>query len=150
MTVEFEHVTIIDAPTEVVFDLSLDIDAHLASMADSGERAIAGVTGGQIGLGETVTWRARHFGRVFEHTSEITAFERPRYFRDEMVRGQFRVFRHDHHFEAVADGTRMTDVLDYAAPFGILGRFAERTFLTAYLRRLLRERNEAIRRAAEE
>ena len=76
MTVEFEHVTEIDAPldapVDAVFDLSLDIDAHLASMADSGERAIEGVTGGQIGLGEQVTWRATHFGIPFTMTSRIT------------------------------------------------------------------------------
>jgi hypothetical protein len=55
MTVEFEAVTEIGASPDVVFDLSLDIDEHLGSMADSGERAIAGVTSGKIGLGEEVT-----------------------------------------------------------------------------------------------
>lgn len=58
MSVEFEHVTEIDAPVEVVFDMSLSIDVHLDSMSASRERAIAGVTSGQIGLGEQVTWRA--------------------------------------------------------------------------------------------
>lgn len=61
MTVEFECRESIAAPVEVVFDLSLDIGAHLASMAESGEQAIGGVTSGLIGLGETVTWRAKHF-----------------------------------------------------------------------------------------
>ncbi len=42
-----------------LFDVSLDIDAHIASMSRSGETAVAGVTTGSIGLGETVTWRAR-------------------------------------------------------------------------------------------
>ena len=65
VTVEFECVERIAAPVETVFDLSLDIDAHVASMADSGERAIGGVTSGLIGLGETVTWRAKHFGVPF-------------------------------------------------------------------------------------
>jgi hypothetical protein len=77
VTVEFEHLTTIAAPIEVVFDLSLDIDAHLASMADSGERAIGGTTSGLIGLGETVTWRARHFGIPFTMTSKVTEWERP-------------------------------------------------------------------------
>ncbi len=45
----------IEAPPEAIFDLSLDIDAHMASMADSNERAVAGVTSGLIGLGEEVT-----------------------------------------------------------------------------------------------
>lgn len=49
MTVEFEHRTRISAPIEVVFDLSMDIDAHMASMADSKERAIGGVTTASLG-----------------------------------------------------------------------------------------------------
>jgi hypothetical protein len=45
-----------------VFDLSTDLDLHQASMRRSRERAVAGRTSGQIGLGESVTWRARHLG----------------------------------------------------------------------------------------
>ena len=87
MTVEFEHVTLIDAPIEIVFDVSLDIDAHLASMSDSNERAIDGVTTGHIGLGESVTWRARHFGIPFTMTSRVIELDRPRRFVDEQMRG---------------------------------------------------------------
>lgn len=53
MTVEFEVTTLVAAPRDVVFDLSLDVDAHTASLADSDERAVGGVTRGLIGLGET-------------------------------------------------------------------------------------------------
>ena len=141
--------TRIRADIERCFDLARDLDLHRTSFSHTGERIVAGRASGRIELGETVTWRARHFGFALEHTSEITALERPTYFRDEMTRGLFRHFRHDHHFESVAGGTRMIDVLDYAAPFGIVGRLAGRVFLTRYLRRLLGERNEAIRRAAE-
>lgn len=77
MTVRFEHEERIDAPLDVVFDLSLDIDAHRASMARSNERAIAGVTSGPIGLGEEVTWRGWHFGIPFTMSSRITELERP-------------------------------------------------------------------------
>lgn len=38
--------------------------------------AMTGVTSGLIGLGEHVTWRAKHFGFWHELTSEITAMER--------------------------------------------------------------------------
>ena len=141
--------TTIRADVARCFDLARDLDLHRRSMEHTGERAVGGRTSGLIELGESVTWRARHFGVVLEHTSEITAFDRPRQFRDEMRRGRFRSFRHDHVFEPVPGGTRMVDVIEYAAPFGLLGRVAERLFLTAYLRRLLERRNDAIRRAAE-
>ena len=83
---------------EQLFDLSLSIDAHLGSMSDSGERAVAGVTSGQIGLGEEVTWRARHFGIWFTMTSRIVELDRPHRFVDEQVKGPFRSFVHEHSF----------------------------------------------------
>src|SRR5918995_2681387 len=76
MTVRFEHETRIEAPAKLVFDLSLDIYAHRALMAASNERAIAGMTSGPIGLGDTVTWRAIHFRIPFTMTSRVTELER--------------------------------------------------------------------------
>ena len=89
------------------FDLSRDLDLHLRSLAHTAERAVAGKTSGLIGLGEEVTWRGRHFGIVHEHTSRITSFDRPRHFRDEMVRGRFKSFCHDHYFEPPASVARL-------------------------------------------
>ena len=137
------------ATPERCFDLSRDIDLHVASLEHTGERAVAGKTSGLIELDEEVTFEGRHFGLRLRHTSRITAFDRPRHFRDEMVRGHFKHFRHDHRFEAIDGGTRITDELDYAAPLGPVGRLVEALFLTRYLRRLLEQRNEVVRRAAE-
>lgn len=64
------------APPEVVFDLARSIDLHKLSTAHTGEEAIAGKTSGLIELGETVTWRARHFGVMQTLTSKVTGFER--------------------------------------------------------------------------
>jgi ligand-binding SRPBCC domain-containing protein len=87
---------------------------------------------------------------VTQHfTSRITAFDRPHHFRDEMQRGAFRSFVHDHYFVPERGGTKMTDVLMFSAPLGVLGRLAEKLFLRRYMERLLRTRNEAIRAEAE-
>jgi hypothetical protein len=43
----------------------------------------------------------------------------------------------------------MRDVFDFAAPFGPLGRAAERVVLTRYLRAFLEARNRVIKTAAE-
>lgn len=122
-----------------VFDLSLSIDAHLGSMASSRERAVAGVTSGAIGLGESVTWRARHFGVWFRLTSTITALERPSRFVDEQTRGPFRLFRHEHTFTDASEGAVMIDTITLASP--VFGRLAERFVLVPYLRRLIEQRN---------
>lgn len=141
--------TYIAAPPERCFDLARSIDLHTLSTAATGERAIGGVTHGLIGPGQEVTWRARHLGVWQELTSRIIAYERPVHFRDSMVRGPFRRFDHDHYFAPEDGGTHMTDVFDYAAPLGPLGRLVERLFLTRYLSRFLAERNQAIKSAAE-
>ena len=141
-------ITDIDAPVEACFDLARSIDLHLESMITSNERAIAGVTSGLIGAGQEVTWEARHLGRIWRMTSTITEFDPPHRFVDEMVRGPFGRFRHEHGFAAQGDGTRMTDVVSFRRGFGILGRLVD-PFAARYLKHLMVLRNTAIRRKAE-
>lgn len=126
-------------PAARLFDLSLSIDEHLGSMAGSGEQAIGGVTTGILALGESVTWRARHFAIWFTMTSQITDHDRPRRFVDEQVAGPFRSFRHVHEYREVGRTTVMTDTITLASP--VFGRLAERLVLVPYLRRLIRQRN---------
>jgi hypothetical protein len=54
-----------------------------------------------------------------------------------------------HKFEENGSGTKMTDVFEFHAPLGVLGKFAEWLFLKAYMRRFLLLRNEEIKRIAE-
>lgn len=142
-------VTPIAAPVGVCFDLARDIDFHVRSLAGTGERAVAGVTSGLIGPGESVTWEARHLGVRQWLTVQITRFDRPAYFRDVMTAGAFASFAHDHRFEARAGGTVMTDEVEFRSPGGPLGRAVDHLFLAGYLRRLLVGRCQAIRREAE-
>jgi len=141
--------TEINAPAEICFDLSRSIDLHLLSTASSKERAIAGVTTGLIGLDETVTWKARHFGIWFELTSTIIELEFPRLFTDKMVRGPFKSIEHVHRFTNNGDHTSMEDSFRFEAPFGVLGRITSKLILTTYLRKLLNSRNEMIKEYAE-
>jgi len=41
------------------------------------------------------------------------------------------------------------DIFDYEAPLGVLGRIAERLFLTAYMRRFLEGRSRELKAVAE-
>ena len=147
MRIELE--TLINATIERCFDLARSIDLHMASTNQTGEQAVGGVVTGLIGPGETVTWRGRHFGFMLEHTSRITAFDFPKHFQDEMVRGIFKRFRHDHHFEAQRGGTLMSETLEFEAPCGFLGRIVEKAVLAEHLRLLLEKRNGCIKRVAE-
>lgn len=142
--------TWIDAPPGRCFDAARDIDLHQKSLAHTNETAVAGRISGLIGMGEEVTWRARHFGITQHFTSKITAFDPPSYFQDTMQRGAFQSFVHDHFFTAVDGGTRMEDVLEFAAPLGVLGWIAEKVVLGRYLERLLASRAAVIKEAAED
>jgi ligand-binding SRPBCC domain-containing protein len=150
--VRLEEFTPIRASIERCFDLARSVEVHLAGNIHYGEAAVAtaGVTSGLIGLGEHVTWRAKHFGIWHKLTSKITAMDRTRYFQDTMVQGTFRSMKHDHFFRSLSPGeTEMRDVFCFAAPLGILGRLAEIVVLRRYMQALLRERNDVIRKIAE-
>jgi ligand-binding SRPBCC domain-containing protein len=150
--VTLEDLTVIQAPIERCFDLARSVEVHLAGNIHSGETAVAtaGVTTGLIGLGQRVTWRAKHFGVWHNLTSEITAMDRPAWFQDNMIQGIFRFMKHDHIFRTLSRGdTEMKDVFHFAAPLPALGRLAEVAFLRRYMQALLRERNTVIKEIAE-
>jgi ligand-binding SRPBCC domain-containing protein len=141
--------TFINAPVEQCFDLARSVDLHLQSMQQHNEQAIAGVTGGLIDLHETVTWKARHFGLPFKMTVEITEMVYANYFVDQMVRGPFKWFRHYHAFQARNGGTLMVDEFVFRSPLGWLGKLVDNLVLKDYLHKLLEQRNEVIKQAAE-
>jgi len=148
--IELHETTLIHAPIARCFDLSRSIDVHLLGNTHSGEQATAGTCTGLIGLGQQVTWHARHFGVRQHLTSAITAFNSPTYFQDTMLRGAFKSMQHDHYFLDLDCGvTEMRDVFRFSAPLGPLGWFAERLALRSYMTALLRERNTVIKQVAE-
>ena len=57
-------ITDVKASAGRCFDMARDLDLHLESMAETGERAIGGKTSGLIGLDEEVTWEASTLGFV--------------------------------------------------------------------------------------
>jgi ligand-binding SRPBCC domain-containing protein len=150
--VRLEELTVVQAPIERCFDLARSVEVHLAGNVHSGESAVAaaGVTSGLVGMGQQVTWRAKHFGVWHELTSEITAMDRPAYFHATMIRGPFRSMKADHFFRPLsADRTEMKDVFWVEAPLPFLGRLAEVAFLGRYMRDLLHERNVVIQQIAQ-
>jgi ligand-binding SRPBCC domain-containing protein len=142
--------TKIAAPPERCFLLSLNIDLHKESTAQTNECAIAGVTHGLIGPNQTVTWQGRHFGLMLTHETLISKYDRPHHFQDIMLRGMFKSFKHDHFFDPLPDGTTlMRDELRFAAPLGPLGWLAEALILRRYLTGFLIKRNQLIQAVAE-
>lgn len=141
--------TFIIAPIERVFDLSRSINLHKISTAQTGETAIAGVLTGLINENETVTWQAKHLLKQRQFTSKIIEMCRPYSFTDEMTKGDFKSFSHQHHFKKTNNGTIMIDLLKFESPYGVLGKLFNRFFLKNYLEKLLVKRNKVIKEYAE-
>lgn len=58
------------------------------------------------------------------------------YFVDEQRSGPYRFWYHEHHFEAVAGGVRMTDRVTYEVGWGPFGWLAERLWVRGQLERI--------------
>ena len=141
--------TFIHAPVERVFDLSRSISLHKISTVDTNEQAIDGVMSGLINLNETVTWQAKHLFKTRRFTSRISAMLRPDHFTDEMVKGDFKSFRHEHHFRSADNGTVMIDMISFESPYGFIGRLFNSIYLKNYIERFLVMRNAVIKDYAE-
>ena len=141
--------TKINAPIERCFLLSLSVDLHQLSTVETNERVIAGVTTGLMKLNDVVTWRAKHFGIYQNMTSKISAYDAPKYFVSEMVKGAFKKLHHQHIFEWTGSETIMTDIFVFKAPFGILGELFSKIILKNYMKSFLIKRNDTIKDVAE-
>ncbi len=141
--------TEIKSTIDICFDLARSIDLHKISTEHTSEQAIAGKTSGLIGLNETVTWQAIHFGIRQKLTSRIIAFDRPNYFVDEQLEGAFKSIYHEHTFEQMGGNVIMKDTFEFHSPFGIFGKLANKLILTNYLEKLLIGRNNVIKEYAE-
>ncbi len=144
------HLTsFIAAPIERVFDLSRSISLHQISTASTNEKAIAGTMNGLINKNETVTWQAKHLFKTRRFTSKITEMQSPDFFIDEMIKGDFVSFHHQHHFKAAENGTIVIDLISFESPYGVIGKIANNLFLTAYIKKFLIKRNTMIKDYAE-
>lgn len=141
--------TFIAAPAERVFDLSRSVNLHKISTAHTHEKIVDGKMSGLIEEGETVTWQAKHLYKERKFTSKITAMNRPVSFTDEMIKGDFKSFRHEHHFKAADNGTIMIDMVEFESPYGTIGQLVNKFFLENYIEQLLLKRNEVIKEYAE-
>lgn len=141
--------TFIAAPVEVVFDLSRNIELHKQSMASYKEEAVAGTRFGLIEKEETVTWKAKHLFKNRIMRVKISEMIKPQMFTDEQVEGDFREMKHEHYFKPCDNGTILIDLFYFESPYGVFGEWFNSLYLTKYLRRLLEQRNKAIKEFAE-
>ena len=143
--------THINGPIERCFDASRDLDLHVKSTDGTHEQAVptGGLTSGLMGPGQTVTWRATHFGVPQSMTMTITGFDPPHRFIDEMVKGPFKSIRHLHEYTEKDGVTVMKDVFEYQVPFGPLGKLVDLLVLKRHMTGLLTNRAAFLKQAGE-
>lgn len=79
------------------------------------------------------TWRA-----------VICEVDPPNGFVDVAVKSPFKSWKHRRQFISHPDGTLIRDCVDYTPPFKILGRLADRLFLSADIDRLFKFRHQVL------
>jgi hypothetical protein len=141
--------TFIAASAEKVFDLSRSINLHKISMRSSNEEAVGGVTSGLIKENETVTWKAKHLFKTRLFTSKVTSMVAPTMFVDEMVKGDFKSFKHQHYFKQIDNGTILIDIVEFESPYGFIGKMVNKLLLKNYVQNLLIKRNNIVKEYAE-
>ena len=82
------------------------------------------ITPGLIAMreGAVLDYKLRVRGFPIRWRSKITAWEPPHRFVDEQIRGPYRLWNHEHKFEARNEGTLVVDHVHYAVPFDRLLR----------------------------
>lgn len=141
--------TLIDAPRERCFLLSLSVDLQMLTAKAAGEKAVGGKTTGVLELGDSITWLAKHFGIYQKVTSMIVKYKYPEFFCDRMMKGPFNSYRHEHYFVNSGDRTVMKDLILFESPGSMYGKLVNKIILKNYMDNFLEKRNKVIKMFAE-
>lgn len=106
------------------------------------------VTPGRIEMreGAVIEYRIRLHGIPVRWRTLITEWDPPHGFKDIQLEGPYKMWEHEHRFEAEDYGTRMRDTVHYELPFGFLGRVADKFRVRSEVRRIFDYRAARIAR----
>lgn len=75
-------------------------------------------------------------GIQMDWCTEITHIKDRQFFVDEQRKGPYNIWHHEHHFEEVEGGVKMTDILHYDIGKSILGDIAGALFVHAKVKNI--------------
>lgn len=91
--------------------------------------------------GQIIRYHVKILPGIKAHwVTEITHVHEPKHFIDEQRFGPYALWHHQHHFKEVAGGVEMIDEVNYAIPFGIIGRLAHWLFVGREVSRIFDHR----------
>ena len=95
--------------------------------------------------GTLINYSLRVHGIPLRWTSEIVEWEPPHRFIDLQLRGPYKLWRHEHRFQARDGGTLISDTISLALPLGVLGRFAYKIKVRSDVQEIFAFREKKIR-----
>jgi ligand-binding SRPBCC domain-containing protein len=84
------------------------------------------------------------FGIKMNWMTEITHVKEGEYFVDEQRFGPYALWHHQHHFKPIKGGVLMNDILNYAIPYGIIGRLSNAVLVDKQIKKIFGYREKAI------
>ncbi|HET8891956.1 MAG TPA: SRPBCC family protein [Candidatus Angelobacter sp.] len=95
--------------------------------------------------GTLIKYSLRVHGIPLRWTSEIVEWEPPHRFVDVQLRGPYKLWRHEHRFEARDGGTLISDTVNLALPLGVLGQIAYKIKVKSDVQKIFAFRENTIR-----
>jgi ligand-binding SRPBCC domain-containing protein len=106
---------------------------------------ILAVTPEPVQEGTLISYSLRLHGIPLRWTSKIIQWEPPNKFVDLQLSGPYKLWHHEHRFEARNGGTLITDTVKLALPFGVLGQIAYKLRVHAEVAEIFAFRESKIR-----
>lgn len=94
--------------------------------------------------GAEIEYQIRWMGVPIHWKTVIVEYEPPFLFVDEQAKGPYALWRHHHTFEPVLEGTKVRDRVEYALPFGPLGKLVHTIAVRKQLEQIFRYRQEQL------
>ncbi|MCF8362619.1 MAG: SRPBCC family protein [Prolixibacteraceae bacterium] len=97
--------------------------------------------------GMFISYRIRPFLNIpVKWITEITHIKDKSFFVDEQRVGPYKIWHHEHHFEAVENGVLMTDILHYDIGMSFLGWIAGILFVHRKVKNIFEHRQKELAR----
>jgi ligand-binding SRPBCC domain-containing protein len=136
----FVHESVIEASVEAVFAFHEHPDA-LRHLLPPWETVRNVHPAPSLDVGAVARLQQRVGPLWIDIEAEHVAYEKNALFVDEMRRGPFAVWRHEHRFEPHARGCRLVDAIEYEPPLGLLGRLVAPLAIVPRLRKMFEYRH---------
>lgn len=141
--------TFIAAPVDRVFDLSRHLAIYKNLFQNKKLHFTSGAGGYLLNKDETVSIVGKVAGKTRMTMLKVAGIEKPVSFKEEQVKGDLQLLRHEHHFKQIENGTIVIDMLEYDLPKDLPGKMMGRMYLRKSLEELVKKKNELIKSYAE-